>query len=266
MRRGTALLCSALLAGSGGAASAWEPATRTALVDAAIKMMPASLSLVLEKDRREVVRGMIEPLAREDDPSHRAPGRGGTLDASIDAAASAVVEGVRGRAPFHEVSRRFGVLAHFVADAGFPPVGSGPESAARFRHFSRFCESRHGRFPWVFYGHADPDLARGDFRGFAGRILARSRDEDRNLARAYAAAGTPPSPEAFDDRSIPFAVGSLAYSRTMTDIVRAWLAAWEKAGGDLGWTPYLRSVPRSGGAPAVFGPPPPEGEPAPGSR
>jgi hypothetical protein len=69
--------------------------------------------------------------------------------------------------------------------------------------------------------------------------MVRARDEDRELARAYSLAGDPPSPAAFDDRSIPFAVGSLAYSHTVTDIVRAWLAAWRLGGGDVGRTPYL---------------------------
>ena len=48
------------------------------------------------------------------------------------------------------------------------------------------------------------------------------------------------APSAFDDRSVPFAIGSLSYSRTVTYIVRAWLAAWDGAHGDLGRTPYMR--------------------------
>ena len=41
--------------------------------------------------------------------------------------------------------------------------------------------------------------------------------------------------------------GSLAYSRTVTLVVRAWLAAWRQAGGDVGRTPYLeKPAPRAG--------------------
>ena len=57
--------------------------------------------------------------------------------------------------------------------------------------------------------------------------------------RAYAAAGDPPHPSAFDDRSVPFAIASLSYSHAITDVARAWLAAWSQAGGDVGRTPYL---------------------------
>jgi hypothetical protein len=91
----------------------------------------------------------------------------------------------------------------------------------------------------VFYGHDSAELASGDFRAYALSVMKRARGEDRQLARAYAAAGDPPNPAAFDDRSVPFAVGSLSYSRTFTDIVRVWLAAWEHASGDMGRTPYL---------------------------
>lgn len=241
-------------------ARAWTPVTRVQLTDASIPFMPASLELALKRHREDVRRGMLEPLTREDSPAHLPPELGGTLDQSLADAAAAVGEAVQHPETirFAELARRFGVLAHYVSDAGFPPVVSGPDGAARYGHFGKFCETRRDKFPLVFYGHADSDLARGDFTAFARRILARSRREDANLARAYAAAGAPPDPAAFDDRSIPFAIGSLSYSRTVNDIVRAWLAAWERAGGDLGKTPYV-TAPPSGDAPSILSPPPDSG-------
>jgi hypothetical protein len=78
-----------------------------------------------------------------------------------------------------------------------------------------------------------------------------ARAEDEGLARAYAAAGGAPGTEAFDDRSIPFAVGSLSYSHCVTDIVRVWLAVWRLAGGDMGRTPYMEPAtePSTSGGP-----------------
>ena len=49
----------------------------------------------------------------------------------------------------------------------------------------------------------------------------------------------------FDDRSVPFAIGSLSYSRSINDVVRVWLTVWENAGGDMGYTPY-RNMNQSG--------------------
>ena len=71
-------------------------------------------------------------------------------------------------------------------------------------------------------------------------ILKRARSDDARLSHIYEKAGDPPNPIFFDDRSVPFAVGSLAYSRTVTDIVRFWLDAWNRAHGDIGRTPYLK--------------------------
>ena len=93
----------------------------------------------------------------------------------------------------------------------------------------------------MFYGHEDEPLGEDDFHSFAIAVMQRASAEDQELERVYAAAGDPPAAAAFDDRSIPFAVGSLAYSRAVNDLVRAWLTAWRMAGGDTGRTPYAKT-------------------------
>ena len=227
----------------GAAAQAWQPETRVRMVDEAVRFMPASLRLVLESRREAVLRGMLEPMVAEDGPEHRPPWHQGTLDKQVGLRVEALIDAAEQAEAFDRVARSFGELAHFVADAGFPPVAGGKDGAARYGDFAAFCESRREKFPLVFYGHDDPDLERGDFDAFTLRILREARSEDVDLARAYREAGDPPAPSAFDDRSIPFAIGSLSYSRTVTHIVRAWLAAWGGAHGDLGRTPYLPSEP-----------------------
>jgi len=219
-------------------AAAWTPETRMAMADEALRLMPRALRQALAPHRTALMRGLLAPLADEDAPSHRPPWSSGSLDAEVQARAEALAASLDGRTPFATVAERFGALAHFVQDAGFPP-GATAAGAARFEHFSRFCESRRARFPLVFYGHDDAELERGDYRAYAVAVLQRARAEDGELDRAYAAAGDPPQPAAFDDRSIPFAVGSLAYSHSVTDVVRVWLHVWRAAGGDVGLTPYL---------------------------
>ena len=227
-----------LLAFAAPAASAWAPETRMAIADEAMRLMPQSLRLALDMHRIDVMTGLLEPLTEEDAPGHRAPWSGGQLDASLAAEARRLVDELGVQTPFSRLAARFGRVAHFAMDAGFPPgVGDGA-SDERYAHFSRFCESRRPKFPLVFYGHDDPALARRDFRAFALAVMERSRADDRLLARAYAAAGRPPAASAFDDRSIPFAVGSLSFSRSVNDVVRVWLAAWDEAGGDMGRTPF----------------------------
>lgn len=238
MRLPVPIVFALLVVASGAPARAWTAATRVVMVDDAVKLMPPSLRKVLERRRNDVRRGMLEPMTQEDALAHRPPWDGGALDASVDAAARDLVSGATTRVSFHDVARRFGVLAHFVADAGFPPAAAGADGAPRYAHFAALCETRRPRFPLVFYGHDNDALAKDDFKAFTLQILDRARTEDANLARAYAEAPSWNDATAFDDRSVPFAIASLSYSRTVTDIVQAWLAAWRECHGDLGGTPY----------------------------
>ncbi len=240
------VLCSVAFAAAWGpSVSAWAPESRMAIADEAVRLMPQSLRLALDMHRLDLMTGVLGPLSDEDSKAHRAPWIGGALDASLAHEAEALVAELGMRTPFRSLAERFGRLAHFAMDAGFPPGVGDAQDDARYAHFARFCESRRPRFPLVFYGHDDPALARRDWPGFARSVMSRSRTDDRMLARAYAQAGDPPAASAFDDRSIPFAVGSLSYSRAVNDVVRVWLAAWDAAGGDTGRTPFRTSAPRS---------------------
>jgi hypothetical protein len=232
------VLAAAIFLGLGAPASAWTAATRVVMIDDAVKLMPPSLRTVLEHRRNDLRRGMLEPMTLEDSAAHRPPWDGGALATSVDAAARDLVSGAETRVSFHDVARRFGVLAHFVADAGFPPGASGSTGAPRYAHFAAFCETRRTRFPLVFYGHDNDALSKNDFKSFTAAILDRARAEDANLARAYADAPSWNDSASFDDRSVPFAIASLSYSRSVTDIVQAWLAAWRQCHGDLAGTPY----------------------------
>lgn len=238
MRVARRLLIASLVVTAASPALAWTAATRVVMIDDAMKMMPTALRDVLERRKNDVRRGMLEPMTLEDSGAHRAPWDGGTLEQSVDAAARDLVSGAETRVSFHDVARRFGVLAHFVADAGFPPAAAGASGAARYAHFASFCQTRRERFPLVFYGHDNDALAKDDFKAFTLGVLTRARTEDVNLERAYAAAPSWNDPGAFDDRSVPFAIASLSYSHAVTDIVQAWLAAWRRCHGDLAGTPY----------------------------
>lgn len=219
--------------------SAWTAPTRVRMTDDAVLFLPPALRSVIAQRHDPLLRGMLEPMTREDDPAHRPRRSGGTLESSIDSAFRDLVKAVDSHQPFGEIARRFGILAHFVADAGFPPGSGGPDGDRRYAHFAAFCESRRPKFPLVFYGHDSPALARGDVTGFAAAIVERARAQDSDLARAYAQAPSWDDPASFDDRSIPFAIASLSYSRAVTDVAQAWVAAWRACHGDLAGTPYL---------------------------
>ena len=225
--------------------SAWSPRTRIEMLDQTIRLMPASLKLALDSHLTDVRRGMLEAQLEEDTPAHRpANGDRPGLEITLEQSAQELVQAIRSAKPFPKIAYRFGRLAHFVMDAGFPP-GVSLDGDRRYGHFSALAENRRDRFPLIFIGHEDEalDQATPDFVAFADRLIAEAHREDRVLRLRYDAAGAPPDPSAFDDRSVPFAVASLSYSRSVTNTVRAWLACWRVAGGDIGRTPYLHAKP-----------------------
>lgn len=219
--------------------AAWAPETRIRMVRDALNMMPRSLRSVLGGHEKSIMRGALTPLTEEGTPPHLPPALQGTLPDEISRRSAALVAAVDEREPFSEIAERFGALSHFVADAGYPPSGGGAEGAIRYDHFAGFVNSRLEKIPFVFYGHDRGALQEDEIREFALGIIERAARQDSELARSYGPDGADGTPGAFDDRSVPFAIASLAYSRTVTDIVRAWLSAWERARGDLGRTPYL---------------------------
>ena len=99
------------------------------------------------------------------------------------------------------------------------------------------------RFPLVFNGYDGSPLDGGDLIRFVGSVRARYESDRDRLHLAY----HPPDgrrvlPSDFDDRSVPFAIASLAYSHAVTDASHLWIAIWRRANGDLSGTPYLAAA------------------------
>ena len=232
----------ALLVFLGGVSpsASWTAETRIRMVDDAVKLMPRSLRNLLGTHREALLRGALEPMATEGGPDH-APG---VLPERTVQASDELVQAVDSLQPFRTIAARFGALAHIVADAGFPPLAAGESGAGHYTHFAQFAEQRIDRFPLVFYGHGNFREQPLDRAGYIRQVVVRSVENDVKIAAVYHRAGDPPSPAFFDDRSVPFAIGSLSYSRTVNDIVRIWLDAWNRAHGDLGRTPYLKLPPK----------------------
>jgi hypothetical protein len=183
-----------------------------------------------------VLRGALEPLTAEGQAGHTPA----TLPGNAEQLSNNLVHAVNTQQPFAEIAESFGRLSHAIADAGYPPLAAGKSGKNHYQHFGSFVEGRMAKFPLVFYGHQQATLQDFDRAAQVRTILTRALGDDARLEHTYAQAGDPPSARFFDDRSVPFAVGSLAYSRSVTDIVRFWLDAWKRANGDMGRTPYLQ--------------------------
>ncbi|MDH3626625.1 MAG: hypothetical protein OEV00_07445 [Acidobacteriota bacterium] len=221
-------------------ASAWTARTRIAMTQRAVELMPRTLRTALQGHEKALLRGLLDPMKDEDGADHRPMTAGGDLEAAV-LAASRELRGVLDRpARFDEVAEAFGRLAHYTLDVGFPPGVSPRDDTvdSRYRHFGSLCEERLPKFPLVYYDDHDLGGGLADVGPYVEEILARATTNDAVLADAYDRAGDPPHRGAFDDRSVPFAVASISYSRSVNDIARVWLAVWQEADGDMSHTPF----------------------------
>jgi hypothetical protein len=225
-----------VLLGASSEARAWSDATRLRMVRDALKITPPALDAVLDHYRRELESGMLAPSKHEEEEVHYQNAEGGGL-----AAAAAAQKSREALALLSEKGRlkRFafemGTLAHLVSDVSFPlnTSDADPREPLYREAYRAYLESVLGKIPFVLDATPSPALDRGDCEAYL-------RESARRAGRGYAAIGpafkddgTPRSPDALDERSIPFGIGSLAYSQAVNDIARLWAAVWQKSGGDM---------------------------------
>lgn len=238
----SATLGALLLLGAPRPAFAWTGPARARLADDATRLMPASVRRLLETRREELQAGMQAPGSPEDRPEHwqHPAGEYGAAAARATAEALELRDAVDQHRPMDEIARRFGRLAHWVADVN-DPLHAGDRDPALARYYAdyqKYVEVRIPRYPLVFLGYRSDLLAAEGPGPFLLASSERSRQYAAAVRRAYRPDGSRVSPEAFDDRSLAFGVGSLSYSNAVNDIVRVWLWAWEACHGDTSGTPY----------------------------
>jgi len=230
-----------LLAGIGGA-QCWTGGARTRILRDAVRLMPLSLRTVMEANERELLAGMIEPMAAEDQPEHwqHPAGDYGSAAAQAQREATRLIGAVDEHEPLRAVVRRFGTLAHWVEDVNNPLHTADRDGALSlyYADYQRFLEQQLDRFPLAFHGYRSARLASDGPRAYLLESAERSRQYAAAVRRGYGADGRRLSAQAFDERSLPFGVGSLSFSHAVNDIVRVWLWAWEASHGDVSGTPY----------------------------
>jgi len=234
-----------LLLAAATQARAWTDATRVRMLRDALKVTPPSLNAILQHYSKDLERGMLLPSRRESEEVHYQAADGSS---GLAAAAAAAKESeARGYLLKKHGLRRFtfemGVLAHLVADVCFPLNLS--EADAReplYREAYRsYVERSLAKIPFVLDRAPAPLLDRGEIEA---HLMETARKAGKNYALigpAFNDDGTPRSPAAIDERSVPFGVASLAYSAAVNDIARIWMHLWRAAQGDMSGTPYQQA-------------------------
>jgi len=222
---------------------AWTDSTRFRMVQDAMKVSPPALNIILDRYLADLRRGMIEPSRHEGEEVHFQHADGG--EGMGAAAVARKVEEIRQILERRESLQRFayemGTLAHLISDVAFPLNASDadPRESLYYEAYRRFVEQSLDKIPFVLDPGSPPELSEGDLEGF---VMARARLAARGyelIGPAFKDDGTPISPDALDERSIPFGIASVAYSQATTDIVRLWRYVWISVNGDLSGTPHL---------------------------
>ncbi|MGH9797165.1 MAG: hypothetical protein ACRD5D_03300 [Candidatus Polarisedimenticolia bacterium] len=253
-------------------AFAWTDATRLRMIEDALKISPPALRAVLKHFGKDLGRGMLEPGRHEGEEIHyqHADGRSGLAARAVERKRTEIGRLIEERKPLRRFAYEMGVLAHLVSDLEFPLNASDADPREPLYHeaYRRYVEERLGKIPFVFDRVPPPPLERGDLRGFALAAAQRAGRNYAHIGKAFKDDGTPTSPAAVDERSVPFGVASLAYSHAASDIAWVWLSVWRSINGDLEGTPALNlPPPRKAGIPKKPAKrkeaPPKAGQPAP---
>jgi hypothetical protein len=243
--RATALLI--LAHGPVVMAQSWTDATRSRMIQDALKISPPALREILLHYENDLNRGMLDPSRREGEEVHfqHADGKGGLAAAGVDRKVGTIRGLLQKRAPFAQVTYEMGVLAHLVSDVEFPLNASDadPREPLYREAYRRYIERMLGRIPFVVDRDEPAALQRDDIRGFVLDIARRAGSNYALIGPAFRDDGAPVSPAALDERSVPFGIASLSYSHAASDIAWIWKHVWASIHGDMRGTPFLGGPP-----------------------
>ena len=225
-----------LLAGAAAAtpAVAWTPRFQEVLAEEAARLAPPDLARQIAHHEEEFRAGVQDPFSDPDPRRHVQNADGtGTLRATVESETARAVELIRALAPFGDVVRQLGRVAHYVADLHNPlnSARSDPREPDFYADYLRYAESAEPRFPLVFYGFRQPFDRPEDVAALADEALARSRVLYPLIGREYRRIGFARGTGTFDDRSTAFGLTSIEFSRAASDIAQVLRYIWLRAGG-----------------------------------
>lgn len=228
-------------------AQSWTDSTRARMIKDALKISPPALREVLQHYEKELLRGMLDPSRHETEEVHyqHADGKGGLAAAGIEHKTRDILGMLSKQAPFGSVTYEMGVLAHLVSDVEFPLNASDadPREPLYRDAYRKYVEKMLDKIPFVVDREPPPALEKDDIRGFVKDIARRAGKNYKPIGPAFKDDGTPASPTALDERSLPFGITSLSYSHATSDIAWMWRHLWVSINGDMRGTPFLGAPP-----------------------
>jgi hypothetical protein len=207
--------------------------------------MPPPLQRLLRRHERSLRQGAVDEQRRAPAALHAEDVQPGDGPAERLAASLARITALLdGQAPMRQVAWEMGAAAHLVADLSNPfrTAPRDAQAAAFEPQFLDYVEDQLSDLRIVFSSYQHPLLEAGDTTAFGRQLATQSRSYLNDLVGSFRRFDETGDTSYVDQRSIPFGVASLSFSRTVTDTARVWLRAWMMAHGDISGLPYPLSA------------------------
>jgi len=230
----------------------WPNPVQRRVLEQATRLMPSSLARILKRHEQAVGRGAeAQRKLRPAFPHAQGVEPGGGTAERLAASLARITALIDSHAPLKRVAWEFGAASHLITDLSNPfRTAPRDEDAALFEdRFLVYLSEHLPHLRVVFTTYQDPLLERGQTVEFGLQLAARSRSYLDDLVGAFRRFETSGDPSLLDERSIPFGVASLSYSRSVMDTARVWLHAWRQAHGDLTDLPFPLTRPDTAGSP-----------------
>lgn len=201
------------------------------MAETALTLSPPHLLKLIEIHEPAFERGLRDAERHEQQKPEVHLGRDRrALDRLLRHEIDQAVMVLKERRPIEEFVYQLGVIAHLTGDLNHPfHIGVDDLMDGKRIDFEQYLERRRERFPTVFYGLEkgrvlDRVIRRAQIRTLGYEPLLRSeyfRDGSSRWSRQ------------FDDRSTAFAIASLTWSHTISDLVNIYFELWRRVGGDV---------------------------------
>lgn len=216
----------------------WTLATEGAMAEAALMLGPPNVSQLVSIHERSFEEGLRDAARHENQELGVHLGNDRTaLERLLRSEIDRAVKIMKNREPVEEFVYQLGVIAHLTGDLNHPfHLGVDDDLDGRRDDYEQYLERRRERFPTVFYGIERDRVIDRVIRG--GQ--ARARSFTPLLRYEYFGKGSARWSRQFDDRSTAFAVASLSWSHSVSDLVNIYYELWRQAGGDVRKAARLR--------------------------
>lgn len=221
-----------------GHIDAWTLSTERALAKSALELAPPALDHLVNIHHRSFDQGLLDAARHEQQQLEVHLGSDRTaLERFLRTEIDEAVQIMKERRPIEDFVYQLGVIAHFAGDLNNPfHIGSNPELDERRVDYEQYLERRQSRFPTVFYGIERDRVIDRVIR----RSQLRARSYSPLLHYEYFGKGEERWSRQFDDRSTAFAIASLSWSHSISDLVNIYYEVWRRAGGDVRKAARLR--------------------------